>query len=145
MSSQLPLLLWFLGLLALARERSPACWLTFCGFPHISIGALLRSHARADSEIGLRLRGMMAQGHLVPDTLVLDVLAARISEPDCARGLILDGFPRTLGQAELLEQRTIEIAILCQQSKGKVGCPSSSRAKQHNCGKTLRAPYLFSL
>jgi adenylate kinase len=72
--------------------------------PHISIGALLRSHARSDSEVGLRLRGMMASGQLVPDTLVLDVLATRINEPDCARGLILDGFPRTLGQAELLER-----------------------------------------
>jgi adenylate kinase len=72
--------------------------------PHISIGGLLRSYARDDSEVGLRLRGMMALGQLVPDTLVLDVLATRISEPDCARGLILDGFPRTLGQAELLER-----------------------------------------
>jgi adenylate kinase len=71
--------------------------------PHISIGNLLRSYARDESEVGLRLRGVMALGNLVPDTLVLDVLAARISEPDCARGLILDGFPRTLRQAELLE------------------------------------------
>jgi adenylate kinase len=72
--------------------------------PHISIGALLRSYARDDSEVGLRLRGMMALGQLVPDSLVLEVLATRISEPDCARGLILDGFPRTLGQAEFLER-----------------------------------------
>jgi adenylate kinase len=47
---------------------------------------------------------MMALGHLVPDTLVLDVLTTRISGPDCARGLILDGFPRTLRQADLLER-----------------------------------------
>jgi adenylate kinase len=72
--------------------------------PHISIGGLMRSYARDDSEVGLRLRGMMALGQLVPDALVLDVLATRISEPDCARGLILDGFPRTLGQAKLLER-----------------------------------------
>ena len=71
--------------------------------PHISIGCLLRSYARDESEVGVRLRGMMASGNLVPDTLVLDVLATRIGEPDCARGLILDGFPRTLRQAELLE------------------------------------------
>jgi adenylate kinase len=71
--------------------------------PHISIGSLLRSYARDESEVGVRLRGMMALGSLVPDTLVLDVLATRIAEPDCARGLILDGFPRTLRQAELLE------------------------------------------
>jgi adenylate kinase len=46
----------------------------------------------------------MAVGNLVPDTLLLDLLATRISEPDCARGLIFDGFPRTLGQAELVER-----------------------------------------
>jgi len=72
--------------------------------PHISVGNLLRPHAEDKSEVGLRLRGMMALGTLVPDTLVLDVLATRISEPDCTRGLILDGFPRTLKQAELLER-----------------------------------------
>ncbi len=72
--------------------------------PHVSIGSLLRSCARDEIEVGLRLKGMMALGDLVPDTLVLDVLATRIGEPDCARGLILDGFPRTLGQAELLER-----------------------------------------
>jgi adenylate kinase len=71
--------------------------------PHISIGSLLRSYARDESEVGVRVRGMMALGSLVPDTLVLDVLATRIGEPDCARGLILDGFPRTLRQAEVLE------------------------------------------
>ena len=71
--------------------------------PHISIGNLLRSHARDESEVGVHLRGMMALGSLVTDTLVVDVLAARIGELDCARGLILDGFPRTLRQAELLE------------------------------------------
>jgi adenylate kinase len=71
--------------------------------PHISVGSLLRFCAQDKSEVGSRLRGMMAVGTLVPDTLVLDVLATRISEPDCARGLILDGFPRTLRQADLLE------------------------------------------
>jgi adenylate kinase len=52
--------------------------------PHISIGSLLRSYARDENEVGVRLRGMMALGQLVPDTL--DVLATRISEPDCTRG-----------------------------------------------------------
>ena len=71
--------------------------------PRISIGSLLRWYARDESEVGVHLRGMMALGSLVTDTLVVDVLAARIGELDCARGLILDGFPRTLRQAELLE------------------------------------------
>lgn len=72
--------------------------------PHISVGSLLRCCAQDKSEVGSRLRGMMALGNLVLDTLVLDVLATRIGGPDCARGLILDGFPRTLKQADLLER-----------------------------------------
>ena len=113
--------------------------------PHVSIGSLLRSCARDEIEVGLRLKGMMALGDLVPDTLVLDVLATRIGEPDCARGLILDGFPPYAWAGRIARTRTIEIAILFHQPKGEVGCPSPSRAKQHNCVKTLRAPYLFSL
>lgn len=72
--------------------------------PHISMGSLLRSHARDKSEVGSRLTGTMALGDLATDSLVLEVLATRISEPDCAQGLILDGFPRTLRQAEFLER-----------------------------------------
>jgi adenylate kinase len=79
----------------------------FLRVPHISIGSLLRSYARDESESRVGLRGMMALGNLVPDTLVFDVLSTRISEPDCARGLILDGFPRTLRQAELFECRLL--------------------------------------
>lgn len=71
--------------------------------PHISIGSLLRSYARDKSEGGSRLSGTMASGDLAPESLVLEVLATRISELDCAKGLILDGFPRTLRQAEFLE------------------------------------------
>jgi adenylate kinase len=88
--------------------------------PHISIGALLRSYARDYSEVGLRLRRMMALGQLVPDTLVLDVLATRISESDCARGLILDGFPRTLGQAELLERGLLKSLFYANNLKQKL-------------------------
>jgi adenylate kinase len=88
--------------------------------PHISIGSLLRSDARDESEVGLRLRGMMAVGNLVPDTLVLDVLAIRISEPDCARGLILDGFPRTLGQAELLERGLLKSPLYAYHLREKL-------------------------
>jgi adenylate kinase len=88
--------------------------------PHISIGALLRSYSRDDSEVGLRIRGMMALGQLVPDTLVLEVLATRISEPDCARGLIFDGFPRTLGQAELLERGLLKSPFYANNLREKL-------------------------
>jgi adenylate kinase len=64
--------------------------------PHISVGSILRLYARDESEIGACLTRTMTLGNLAPDALVLDVLAARMSERDCARGLILDGFPGTL-------------------------------------------------
>jgi adenylate kinase len=63
---------------------------------------------------------MTALGQLVPDTLVLDVLATRISEPDCARGLILDGFPRALGQAELLERGLLKSPFYANNLREKL-------------------------
>ncbi len=88
--------------------------------PHISVGSLLRSCAQDKSEVGSRLRGMMSAGTLIPDTLVLDVLATRISEPDCARGLILDGFPRTLRQADLLERGLLRSPFYSNNLREKV-------------------------
>lgn len=74
------------------------------GLPKISTGDLLRGAARDDTPLGRRARGYMERGELVPDDLVLAVLAERIARPDCRDGYVLDGFPRTAAQAESLER-----------------------------------------
>jgi len=74
------------------------------GIPQISTGDLLRAHRDRGTELGKLADEIMLQGKLVPDSLVNDMVAARLTEPDIARGFILDGFPRTLPQADWLDQ-----------------------------------------
>ena len=73
--------------------------------PHISTGDILRENVREETPLGLKAKGFMDKGELVPDDLVLDMLFARVSAPDAARGYLLDGFPRTEPQAKALEER----------------------------------------
>ncbi|MBW2974117.1 adenylate kinase [Candidatus Woesearchaeota archaeon] len=71
--------------------------------PQISTGDLLRAAVKEGSELGKKAKEYMDSGKLVPDSLVIDLLKNRISEQDCSSGFILDGFPRTIPQAEALE------------------------------------------
>lgn len=70
--------------------------------PHISSGDLLRAAVRDDTELGREAKSYMDSGALVPDALVLAMMAERLEEDDCASGFLLDGFPRTTAQAEVL-------------------------------------------
>lgn len=73
------------------------------GIPQISTGDLLREHRRNHTELGLVADDLMSQGKLVPDDLVNDMVADRLTQPDTRGGYILDGYPRTLNQAEWLD------------------------------------------
>ncbi len=73
------------------------------GIPQISTGDLLREHRKNHTRLGSIADELMTQGKLVPDDLVNDMVAARLPEPDTQRGYILDGYPRTLNQAEWLD------------------------------------------
>ena len=74
------------------------------GVPHISTGDMFREHVSRGTRLGLRAKAIMERGELVPDDLVLSMVEERISRLDCAEGFILDGFPRTLPQAQRLDE-----------------------------------------
>jgi len=73
------------------------------GIPQISTGDILRANVAGGTELGKKAKALMDRGELVPDDLVNEMVADRLRQPDTANGYILDGFPRTLGQAEWLD------------------------------------------
>ena len=77
--------------------------------PAISTGNMLREAIANGTALGKKAKEYMDEGNLVPDDLSLGIVAERVSRPDCARGFILDGVPRTLAQAEALEDRGVKI------------------------------------
>jgi adenylate kinase len=78
------------------------------GIPQISTGDLLRANVARDTQLGRVAKEIMGRGELVPDSLVNEMVAARLQEPDIANGYMLDGFPRTLAQASWLDGRLAE-------------------------------------
>jgi adenylate kinase len=73
------------------------------GIPHISTGDIFRKHLKEGTELGLKAKEYMNQGLLVPDSLVVELVESRLKEADAAGGFLLDGFPRTVVQAEALD------------------------------------------
>ncbi|MEM0907280.1 MAG: adenylate kinase [Pseudomonadota bacterium] len=71
--------------------------------PQLSTGDMLRAAVKAETPVGLRAKDIMARGDLVPDEVVNQIVSDRVDQADCARGFILDGFPRTVAQAEALQ------------------------------------------
>ena len=103
-----PLILVLLGPPGAGKGTQAKMVETKLHLPHISTGDLLRDHVRRDTELGRQAQGYMNKGHLVPDALILDMLFERVSQKDCAKGYILDGFPRTIPQADALQMRLKE-------------------------------------
>ncbi|MCK9229787.1 MAG: adenylate kinase [Syntrophales bacterium] len=81
------------------------------GSVQISTGDILRAAVKAGSDLGKEARGYMERGDLVPDSLIMKIMEARLQEPDCAGGFIMDGFPRTIPQAEALKELLEKLSI----------------------------------
>lgn len=113
--------------------------------PHISTGDLLRDHVRRGTELGKQAKVFMDKGQLVPDALIFDMLFDRVSQKDCANGYILDGFPRTLPQAEALQTRLkgkpVPIVINLDLSDAKVIERLTNRVTCEKCGTPYHLIY----
>lgn len=102
------------------------------GIPVVSTGNLLRSAIAHGTELGKKAASYMDNGSLVPDELVLDLVRERIGQPDCRKGMVFDGFPRTLAQAEALDKvmevdmvlfLKVEDEAIVQRMSGRRTCP----------------------
>ena len=79
------------------------------GIPAVSTGNIIRAALKAGTEMGLKAKSFMDAGQLVPDDVVIGIIKDRLQEKDCENGFILDGFPRTIPQAQALEDRGVDI------------------------------------
>lgn len=98
-----PLYLIFLGAPGAGKGTQTAMLSAALDIPRISSGDLFREHIRQQTDLGRQARSYIDQGELVPDEVTVQMVMRRLGEADCARGAILDGFPRTIPQAEALE------------------------------------------
>lgn len=107
-----------LGLPGAGKGTQAQFLITKFGIPQISTGDMLRAAMKAGTEIGERAKSYMNQGLLVPDDLVIELVQERVKRADCAQGFILDGFPRTLRQAEALRTANIDIDFVVEIEVG---------------------------
>ena len=117
------------------------------GIPHISTGDIFRANIKNNTELGKKAKGYMDAGQLVPDELVVDLVVDRIKNKDCMNGFILDGFPRTIPQAEALDyalnnqNEKIDYAINVDVPDENIIQRMSGRRACVGCGATYHIAY----
>ncbi len=109
------------------------------GIPTISTGNILRAAIKEGTPTGLEAKRYMDEGQLVPDSVIIGIVAQRLEQPDCAKGFILDGVPRTIGQAEALDAEgvTFDHVLSIEISDAEIEERMSGRRVCQSCG----APY----
>lgn len=115
--------------------------------PHISTGDIFRANIKNGTELGMKAKTYMDQGLLVPDALVVDLVVDRLGQEDCANGCVLDGFPRTIPQAEALDAaltkvgQAVDYAINVEVPDENIVNRMSGRRACVNCGATYHIVY----
>ena len=115
--------------------------------PHISTGDIFRANIKNGTELGKKAKTYMDQGLLVPDELVVDLVVDRLNQDDCANGCVLDGFPRTIPQAEALDialtaiGQSVDYAINVEVPDQNIVHRMSGRRACVNCGATYHVVY----
>ncbi len=108
----------------------------YYSIPHISTGDLFRNNIKNETELGKQVKAILASGSLVPDSITIEMVRQRIAEPDCEKGFILDGFPRTIAQADALADMVELDAVVnfvisneevVERLSGRRMCPSTGR------------------
>lgn len=106
------------------------------GISHISTGDLFRAAVKDDTELGKKVKGILAEGKLVPDDLTVALVRERLSLPDAASGWILDGFPRTIGQAEALQTiDSVDLVVNFDVDDALILSRLTGRRVCKNCGR----------
>lgn len=117
------------------------------GIPHISTGDIFRANIKEGTELGLKAKGYMDQGLLVPDEVTIGMLLDRIHQADCKNGYVLDGFPRTIPQAESLNKaladmgEAIDFAIDVDVPDENIVNRMGGRRACLKCGATYHVEY----
>ena len=115
--------------------------------PHISTGDIFRANIKNGTELGMKAKTYMDQGLLVPDELVVDLVVDRLGQDDCANGCVLDGFPRTIPQAEALDAaltkagQAVDYAINVEVPDENIVKRMSGLRACVNCGATYHIVY----
>jgi adenylate kinase len=114
------------------------------GIPHIATGDMLRAEIQRGTQLGLQAQPILAQGGYVPDDIMIGMIRDRLKRPDCANGFVLDGFPRTIPQAQALDTLMhelgkrfdrvlylkVETPELLRRLSGRLVCPACQRTYQ---------------
>lgn len=111
--------------------------------PAISTGNMIRAALKSGSELGRKVQSYMDAGELVPDEIVIELIRERLNEPDCAGGFVLDGFPRTIAQAEALDEMGVKIdrVIDIDVSDERIVARMSGRRVCEKCGASYHLLY----